>query len=319
MITPKTTFIVGGGASEPYELPIASSICRDARGLQPLSVIYQLVSAALDGHTRLLDEMLEDFREHPTSSIDAYLEYRQQEPDTMRVGKLLIAALMGQALAVRNNLTTQAYEGDWIRHVISHMSRGAARAAGFAKAAQKVEFVTFNFDSLIEERSAQLLRSIYKRHDGIEEATRSIHVTHVHGQIPDPPPPPMQIPIRSGGATVNQATDPKWVEWLKKAAPEIRVVMDDIDDALLRKVKDTIDASKIVCFLGFSYDKGNLAKLGFPKQQKRSIEVFGSAFDLTKEQRSHAQARIGPLTPLSLADSDEKCLNVLQNRHILRD
>jgi hypothetical protein len=112
--------------------------------------------------------------------------------------------------------------------------------------------------------------------------------------------------------------NPKWVEWTKNSGAQVRVVLDDIDNDLLTKIREIVNTSRIICFLGFSYDKGNLAKLGFPKQQRENIEVFGSAFNLTPEQMSHAQARMG-LATLSLAGPLEKCIDVLQNRHILRD
>jgi hypothetical protein len=317
MITPKTTFIVGAGGSDPYGLPVASSLCASARNLQPSSDIYRLLEQVLDGNNRLLDDFVKDLCGHPAGSIDAFLEQRQHQPDTMRVGKLLIAALMGQAIAERKS--APHYEGDWIRHIIVHMSRGTRRAADFANTAQNVNFITFNFDSVIEERSAQLLQGIYNGDDGLMTAIRAICVTHIHGHLR--PPPKDQIRRAEPNADRNMETiDPKWVEWTKNSAAQVRVVLDDIDDSLLNRVREIVKTSKIVCFLGFGYEKGNIDKFGFPPEQRESVEVFGSAYGLTHAQRHQAEERISvPNRHLSLAGPGDKCLDVLRNYHVLRD
>jgi hypothetical protein len=317
MISPKTTFIVGAGGSDTFGLPIASSLCATARNLQhpQSSDVYQLLQHVLDHDARLLDTVLKDLCGHPAGSIDRFLEQRQHQPDTMRVGKLLIAALMGQAIAGHKWVAN--YHGDWIKHIIDHMSDGTARAADFANTAQNVHFITFNFDSVIEQRSAQLLQGIYNGDDGLMDAIRAIRVTHVHGHLSPPPNEPIRL-IAHQSAREVETINPNWVEWTKNSGAQVRVVLDDLDDGLLKNIREIINASKIICFLGFSYDKGNLAKLGFPRQQRENIEVFGSAFDLKPEQMTRAQARMGHIT-LSLAGPLEKCIDVLQNRHILRD
>jgi hypothetical protein len=144
-------------------------------------------------------------------------------------------------------------------------------------------------------------------------------VTHVHGHLSPPPKEPIrQTAHRAGGGV--EAIDPKWVEWTNKSEGQVRVVLDDIDVTLLRKVHGIISTSRIICFLGFSYDKGNIAKLGFPAEQKELVEVFGSAFDLKDAQRHQAEERISvPNRHLSLAGRTDKCLHVLENYHVLRD
>src|SRR5207249_863986 len=149
---------------------------------------------------------------------------------------------------------------------VLHMSRGTARAADFANTAQNVNFITFNFDSVIEERSAQLLKGIYNGDDGLLPAVAAIRVTHVHGHLPPPPKEPIRLTKRSAGPD-TEAINPKWVEWTKNSAAQVRVVLDDIDDALLGRVHQIVNQSRIICFLGFSYDKGNIAKLGLATQQ----------------------------------------------------
>src|SRR2546426_8260559 len=110
MIRTPTTFVVGAGASRPYGLPVARDLHARARALSPQSDAYQLL--VLSSHSpeiatssgitpitvELLNNVLEDLRQSPAPSIDAFLESRQSQPETMRVDRAILAMLMGEAL-----------------------------------------------------------------------------------------------------------------------------------------------------------------------------------------------------------------------------
>lgn len=324
MITPKTTFVVGAGGSEPYGLPIAKELSQTARKLEATNPAYQLALCALDGQYGLLNSVLADFQEHPATSLDAFLEHRQHLPETMKVGKVLLAVLIGNAIAARRERKRSTPpDHDWIRHIIDEMSKGVSRAANFAGAAQNLSFITFNFDSVIEERAARLIRSIYNGDDGLNEAMTSIRVTHVHGHVSDPPAEVMHVEPPGYVGYTHSGISGQWIQWTKNAAAEIRVVLEDIADDLLRTVQQTISQSAVVCFLGFSYDKGNLVKLGFPKKDSTTPHkirhAFGSAFGLTPADRHRAEDRIGTGLRIELGDPSAKCIDLLRSHYVLRD
>ncbi len=321
MIGQITTFVVGAGASAPYGLPVASNICDKANNLNPRSPIYQLLLAVI-GDMSLVDRVLSDLRSHGAGSIDQFLEHRQHIPETMRVGKALVAALIGEAMAAARPGSMDApSKSDWIEHVIFEMSRGASRAANFANGAQNVAFITFNFDSCLEERTAQRIHAIYRNDPGVEAALKSIVPTHVHGRVPDPPHEPLQDESRVHGYTATGISG-QWIEWTKAAAGNIKVVLEEIDDSVLQQIQNTIAISRVVCFLGFSYDKGNLTKLGFPKTSQTQHQIqylFGSAYGLRPAQAEQAKDRMGPTVSLILGDAGSKCLDLLLNSHVIRD
>jgi hypothetical protein len=125
MITPPTTFVVGAGASRAYGLPVASAVCKAAKGLIAGNDVYQLLYCILKD-TAILDRVLDDLRKYGgPDSIDAWLA-------------------------------------------------GSHQAAHFASAARNVAFITFNFDSVIEERSVQVIRSIYNGVVAVRDRVASV-------------------------------------------------------------------------------------------------------------------------------------------------
>ena len=319
MIGPSTTFVVGAGGSDPYGLPIASTICRNANVLDHRSPVYQLLWAAV-GDVAPVDRTLNDLRGHGAGSIDQFLEHHQHNSEAMTTGKLLIAALLGESMAaVRPGAKGARNATDWIEHVILQMSTGAATPADFARGAKGVKFVTFNFDSLIEERTAGRIRAIYSAHSDVETAVNSISVTHVHGRISDPPKEPLYKPDVFMDGYTGSGISGKWIDWTLQAASNIKIVLEEIDAALLKQIQDTIDSADILCFLGFSYDRGNLAKLGFPKTApNHRVTAYGSAFGLTQASRHQVQARLGAIS-IELTGPTDRCLDLLHNKYVIRD
>jgi hypothetical protein len=175
MITPPTTFVVGAGASRAYGLPVAWAVCKAAKGLIAGNDVYQLLYCILKD-TAILDRVLDDLRQYGgPDSIDAFLEHRQHDEQTMLVGKLLIAGLLGSAIARRTPIPAGGTpNGNWIRHIIAFMARGISQAAHFASAARNVAFITFDFDSVIEERSVQVIRSIYNGVVAVRDRVASV-------------------------------------------------------------------------------------------------------------------------------------------------
>src|SRR5437868_4243868 len=101
MITTPTTFVVGAGGSQPYGLPVGSELHRRARDIDRNdsgNAMFRVLADCIGSEARVA-ELLDDLREHPAESIDAFLESRQHLPETVSRGKMLIAALMGQAIA----------------------------------------------------------------------------------------------------------------------------------------------------------------------------------------------------------------------------
>src|SRR5207244_3760414 len=126
------------------------------------------------------NEFLEDLSDFPLPSIDAFLEMRQHDPMKMKVGKAVIAVLMGYKL--QTGIVKPTDPEDWLAYVIEKMAAGAPTFAAFDRGNCNVRFVTFNFDTTLENQLCRAILSIYR-----EGSFPSDRVIHVHGKLPAVP------------------------------------------------------------------------------------------------------------------------------------
>lgn len=226
MIKTATTFIVGAGASRSYGLPVGIELKRKAIELKPRSSVFQLLMAC-GFRAEHITSVVADLQQHPAPSIDAFLETRQQSESTMRVGRALIAGVLGE-IVLSKRLIPSKSDDDWLAYVIERMHRGAPTWEHFVGGNKNARFVTFNFDSIIEDRITAAVNQIYDDARASEAAIRfnRTNVVHVHGQLPSIPQSPIEDQI-TGGVTQE------WKRWLPEASGRINVVLDAIpDDAL---------------------------------------------------------------------------------------
>lgn len=312
MIGTPTTLVVGAGASKPYGLPVGTELFDRAKSLKPASDLYQLLRE-LHPEPERLDRFLADLRAHPAHSIDAFLETRQTEADVMSVGRSVLAGLMGVALQKK---PTQPANADWMGYLIGRMAEGAPTWKSFMAGNASVRFVTFNFDTLVEQKILDDLGRRYRHQFGAVEAKETlekIRVVHVHGRLPEwfPSGPIVSGPFNYLGS--------QWLSWMKEATQVINVTLDSIDETTLAVCRESVRNAAVLCFLGFSYHPDNLSKLGVPSALKKDTyqTVFGSAFGLSEGERARVRARLE--VDAQLGDHNDDCLGVLRRFDILRD
>src|SRR5437773_4470325 len=110
-----------------------------------------------------LDAFIGELRSVRVQSLDSFLEKRQHEQNTVRVGRAVIAALMGQPISESKNAARS--DDDWWPHVFERMHQGAATGAAFLAGNSNVRFVTFNFDALIEEHLCRDVQPMFRSND----------------------------------------------------------------------------------------------------------------------------------------------------------
>ena len=321
MITHPTTFVVGAGASNDYGLPTSATLRQKAQSLTPQHEAYQLLLSTRLCRPKQLNTILDDLRHQGTSSIDEFLFARQDDEVTMQVGRALIALLLATDFPkVKSPDTLGAGAPDWLGYIIDRMQSGAKDCEAFAQGNAEVRFVTFNFDSIIEQRLEKALRNLYRgtAEAKLREAINAVHrqVIHVHGKLELPPP----APVRLNG--FHYSSD--WVSWLLAAPSEIRVVLDQIDDDTLSETRQAVIRSEVLCFLGFAYATENLARLDLPSAITRGVDgtvfrhVFGTAFGIRPGEAASVKDRLG-LDRAVLGSESESCFDFLRNQHIFRD
>jgi hypothetical protein len=296
MITTPTTFVIGAGASKPYGLPLGYDLLLGARNLTPDSPLYQALIDGPDVSVRIqkLNSFREAARQYPGRSIDALLE---DQHDHREIGHEVIAGLMNIAIS-RARAKAAAYsvnaEEDWISYLVDKMRGGARGKAAHFCEMNAVQFVTFNFDSVLEERLRAAVRGLY----GTTEGLVLPPIIHVHGTLPD--------------FSLVRAE-------IRFAAKEIRVIQDELDPAAVASAREALQWAEVICFLGFSYHPDNLQTLNVPGIFRRSTtmpQVFGSALDVFDGESASVNALLG--NRVTLGKRDQNSLLFLREYPVLR-
>ena len=316
MITTPTTFVVGAGASNDYGLPTSAQLRQEAHKLNPLFRAYPLILRANLCTPEQLNAILDDLRHQGTRSIDEFLFARQDDALTMSVGRALIALLLGSHFhKVSSPDALGAETPDWLGYIIDKMQSGARDCQAFVQGNEEVRFVTFNFDSIIEDRFEKSIRNLYlgNAEKQLRYAVEALHrqIIHVHGRLTPPP-------------SHEFRADYQWVDWLSSAPSQIRVVQDQIEDTTLLATQRAVRRSKILCFLGFAYASDNLTRLDLPNAIDHGVEgefiirpVFGTAFGLLPGEKAWVMNKLANRP--ELGDESEGCFDFLRNHHIFRD
>jgi hypothetical protein len=299
MISTRTTFIIGAGASERYGLPLGFDLLRSARELSPASPLVQLLYTKFGIDE--VSEFIADLNSSPVRSLDKFLQDRSNRPRFVEIGKYIIAGLMGLAL---NRAGERPNAEDWIEEVLHRMAEGVSSLREFEQRNTGIQFVTFNFEMNIEDRVRANLKRRYPHEDGINDvAERTCPVHHVHGRLLSPPKGEMWSDLR--GPT------PSWIQWLDESAAAIRIVHDaDVDHYLLSKACGAVTNAKVIVYLGLHYHPENLERLCISGTQNPTLgqSVFGSAYKLSPGECDWVREHVAGIR---LGDPADTCLDVL--------
>jgi hypothetical protein len=248
MITTPTVLVLGAGASCPYGFPTAKQlknrICEVFASRTP--VIRQLEEkVALAG--KFL-EFREAFWKSGTPSVDAFLEGR---PEFLDVGKLAIAYCLIPFEHEENLYRPPTDDGDWYLHLSERLNQSFDE---FGE--NKLSIITFNYDRSLEHYLFTSLLNWHGRSvdDCIEKFTK-LPIIHVYGQLGTIPYPQRGCrPYRPLGED-----EMKELEAVFDAAHGITLLHEKALD--LVEARTLLTNAQRVCFLGFSYQASNLARL----------------------------------------------------------
>ena len=307
MIRTPTTFVVGAGGSHVYGLPLASDLREAAISMEPDSQVCKLLRRA--GFAEGLEEFRKDLADHPARTIDEFLETRIHNPERVRYGRAVIAAEM--AAALRRVTKPQRKTPDWFGKILGWMREEARNFQEYADGNTNVRFVTFNFDSIIENRLLHDAKNTFGRYWSLEQLAEM--VIHVHGALPTPPSG--EIVLKDGP---REVVPDDWATWMSNAADAINVVQDPIRDEVVSRARRAIADAEIVCFLGFHYHSPNLRRLGIPETTNGTHKaVYGSAMNIEPGRQAWVKGRFAKR--IELGDKYQSCLDVLNNFYIYRD
>jgi hypothetical protein len=174
-----TVFVLGAGASAPFGFPLGRNWSKQIyNGLsgsaQPLA---GMLHNTLGHDYAILDRFHKELYFSGKNSIDAFLEHRREYE---QLGKAVIAA----TLIPHETDAIFGYAADnWLRYTYEKLDTGFEEF-GDNFGDNKVSFITFNYDRVIEWFFVTALSNSYHRSKrDCAAVLKSIPIIHLHGRL----------------------------------------------------------------------------------------------------------------------------------------
>lgn len=294
MFKNKTLFILGAGASVPYGFPTGAGLINEIiisiendsawmpKGSYDYSLIYmkntmqENIYNIPDPNTRKLSSIKEltDFKsdliKHRPTSIDSFVDFHPQHE---KAAKLMIAYVL---LFKEKKIFLEDYPDDWYSNFITDLLLGCENAYDFKEKNKHVKIATFNYDESFEYFFLKrVLLESSKFCQNIEDQKLIINfirenVIHIHGQIHG-----------IDKLTDNYGSHNRYDRSKKGNPVEISFVyllkifenikLTHRKDKAVLKISDFED----IYIIGFSFDRDNLYKIGFPDNYNSYITERG--------------------------------------------
>jgi hypothetical protein len=281
MLTKRTCFIVGAGASAPYGFSTGKDLVREV--LNNLKDHRNINSNRefLEGQCGLsqqdLDRFLFDLLRSSSNSVDAFLEHR---PDLLDVGKAAIAHNLIRKEVEANLFTLD--DASWLRYLFNRMTCPFDQFGD-----NPVSFVTFNYDRNIEHFLHTALCTRYRKDpDVCAKVMARIPIVHLHGSLGSLP---WQDP--NGRAYDSAVT----AQALSTAVTGIKIIHEDLTgdrDADFQKAKRLIAEAEQIFFLGFGFDATNTNRLGLKKFSQPNQRILGTALGFFNSELMTIRTRL---------------------------
>lgn len=285
MIKTKTVFILGAGASWPYNYPtgqeLRKSICiNDIIRIRTPQIIKELEYQ--------IENIRRSFENSGNESIDLFLA-RNHECEN--IGKLLIVAHILSAeysSTFNERMPENKKNQDWYKYLFGRMTSKLTNPDSYKKFNQNnVSFITFNYDRSLEYYMSNALRNSFSKAPSgeITEQIKSMPIYHVYGKVAG-------LEYEDGPAVQYGRIQSTVYEEILNLTKNIRVVFERTNHEV-EKIKNVISEAKRVFFLGFGFAPENLEAIGIPEVFGKEKEIWGTAYGLLDEEIKRIRYKIG--------------------------
>jgi hypothetical protein len=297
MIDIPTVLVLGAGASWPYWFPTGVGL-KNGIAAVPHGDSNALLES-LDSYKRV--RLAEALRWSGQLSIDALLESRSEFAE---IGKMSIG---GTLLPIEEQCVSRPpREGDW--YPVLFRALGVGREP---LSESKLSIITFNYDRSLELWLATMLsNSTGKELGECWAEVCGMKIMHVYGAL--------SAPVNCLGGSRYPKVHLSAANLLSSSS-KIRVIAERAtaaDDEGLSQARAIVHSARRLYFLGFGYDKTNLARIGIDVLDsewqlcRASMEIQGSAYQMVERERETARDLVGP--GLRLGGSADDCLLFLR-------
>ncbi|MCH7859628.1 MAG: hypothetical protein IID14_08025 [Candidatus Marinimicrobia bacterium] len=300
MITEPTLFILGAGASAPYGFPTAEGL-RNQILTRPEHDLLG-VAAGLD---KFVDENVTSNFIETFQRADSYIDHfisRSKRKQFKRLGKISIALKILAAEEKHRDSRDTNYDGDWVRYLYhEHMVKGFTTSELPPVSENKIKFITFNYDRLLEYYL--YIVSVFgfdsSHYTELIAELEKIGIIHVYGSLG-----PLAWQGRNRGSAPPY--DLKSTLYGYRRAPvdyqymanniEVMHESRDNQEEMKEKIQRMIDWASRIFFLGFSYDPENMKNIGFPytDHDVPVAKIYGTTKGLGESFRSGLREQYFP-------------------------
>ena len=290
MISEKTVFILGAGASQPYRFPV---------GVELNKRIYEWVTSTKglkDLQKQFLLKQTSEIKRMATSllraevSIDVWLAQNLQYSE---VGKFCI----GKFICETENSET-LFNGEWYadlfrRLLPPELPGGPGKVEDLNK--NDVTFVTFNYDRSLEQALWMKARALFPtKPEMCDDVISNLQIIHLHGQVG-------RLPWQKENKFLEGTTIRDYKPDFKVGGlflnSGIKVIAEtERDTPEYAEARAKLLEAKRIHFLGVGYDPINLSRLkfgtgrskapisgthlGLPLPRKKLLESDGAEFEM---------------------------------------
>ncbi len=294
MISRRIVFLLGAGASVPFQFPTG-------RGLMD-GVINALAREKIKKsfeeygfRSEDLDAFRDSLRHSGRNSVDAFLEHRQE---FVELGKTAIAYSLIQR-ETDDDLFARPAE-NWLLYIYERMN------CPFEKFGEnKVSFVTFNYDRTVEHFLFTSLKNSYGKSD--EECAKQLEripVIHLHGHMGN-------LPWQ--GANGRPFEPRLTADTVAVAKRGIKIIHDQVDadrDRDFDTAKRLLAEAEQIYVLGFGFAPANVERLGLHDLAGKLFKA--TAPHLTSLERDEIRNRVN----VELEITSYDCIQLLRNRAV---
>jgi len=346
----KTVFVLGAGASCPYGYPsgarLRKSICLNQEFMQNYcDYLRNNKVDQADVIRRDVQQFKDAFTKSSIKSIDIFMA---NNPKLAPVGKYIIAfevfsaeqksrfreeAKLWQELS-RNPpkswtktdsiLRREDFQGeDWCSYLYNRFIEGLiGRDVLPDFSIGDIAFITFNYDRSLEYFLYESFSNSFTEvpESQVIQFLKNLKILHVYGQI-------MPLKWQDSNEGVDYKPQEISESLLQKAAKNIKTIYEQKESSELDEARSLLKKAEQIFFLGFGYAPENMEVLGLPGLIHPKCLIYGTAFNLIKEEAERIESAINhgrrkaqdyfDTRPTKI-ESDVDCLMLLRKYLILR-
>lgn len=280
MITQNTLFILGAGASHPYNYPsgkeLRKRICFEFVDNYRNLILKNTSNENIDAYLQVLTNFTTKFYKSSNKSIDLFLA---RNPKLLDLGKYAIALEILKAENESNfREEIKRPEYDWYSYIFDRLTNTFLDEKNYAISDNKVSFITFNYDRSFEQFLFESLLNSFEDLKGPKaaEEINKIHIIHIYGKV-------SPLPWEADGLTIKYKSELSDLN-TGIAVGNIQVMNEALEDNVTVKTRELIQNAKKIFFLGFGYAKENIELLNFPKILHESQFIYGTGLGLTNRE-----------------------------------